>query len=468
MHYQISRSIRFLCFLLSIHTPPLSPAAEVVVGNVCWYTVDTILKLWSSGFASDLNNKIQERQRYDALLRDIIARFEAAHTTATIESTDASERVTPHDENHPVTTDIAPPEAVITHNSSCPQATDTHDTICIPHAPSYPKTNFTLGGTNVADQFLKPGEIFDADTGTRIQIYRNDRGDYGLQTQIGTTNVKVGTNAASIFNFIRALGDWLCDSDHDDASAGIYNSYDTPIKKTPEQKEAIHRWCLQRFKADLAQKIPQRRDAWLQQRTEALQSCKCIQLKAIRTYNAHLAIATTAEHIEQLTDAKRSAEQSIETFDAELDAIQKEKDARNQKNSAQNKQSSYADISCTSPGGKDPRDKDEKERYNGPKYSNMNEVFRKEKIGKRLQECSERIKGEKFKGAQVYRVKKDMPEFGLYEGDVFYLDTYHGDHIEAFKDNFEGSPRNVLSVDGRSLPDKLKKAIQDGRTYKPR
>lgn len=87
------------------------------------------------------------------------------------------------------------------------------------------------------------------------------------------------------------------------------------------------------------------------------------QLKAIRTYNAHLAIANTTERIEQLTDTKKSAEQSIETFDAEFDAIQKEKEARKQKNSTQNKQSSYAENHCTSasPGGKDPKDRD-KER----------------------------------------------------------------------------------------------------------
>lgn len=125
-HQAISRSIRLLCFLLFVHTPRSSPAAEVIVGNVCWYTVDTILKLWSSGFASDLNNKIQERQRYDALLRDIIARFEAAHTTATIESTDASKRATPHDENDPVTTEITSLETAIIHTSSCPQTTDTY------------------------------------------------------------------------------------------------------------------------------------------------------------------------------------------------------------------------------------------------------------------------------------------------------------------------------------------------------
>jgi hypothetical protein len=58
-----------------------------------------------------------------------------------------------------------------------------------------------------------------------------------------------------------------------------------------------------------------------------------------------------------------------------------------------------------------------------------------------------------------------MLELGLYENDTFYLDSQHGEHIEAFKKG--GSPRNVLSVDGRSLLDKLKKAIDSGRKYVP-
>jgi hypothetical protein len=39
----------------------------------------------------------------------------------------------------------------------------------------------------------------------------------------------------------------------------------------------------------------------------------------------------------------------------------------------------------------------------------------------------------------------------------------HKDHIEIFKGGIKGAPRNILSVDGRELPEKLAKAIFDGR-----
>jgi hypothetical protein len=58
-------------------------------------------------------------------------------------------------------------------------------------------------------------------------------------------------------------------------------------------------------------------------------------------------------------------------------------------------------------------------------------------------------------------------EFGIKEGDICDLDGLHGDHIEVFMGNYEGNPRQVLSVDGRPLPEKLAKAKAKGRTYVP-
>ena len=451
------RTVHLLALLSCLHSSPLSPAAEVFI-PVCWYTLDTTLKLISSGFVADILHRMRELKKHDALINDYLAYIEAQEkSTAVAPETCVSTPVCQ-------VADEAPQEIICS-----PVAEFVCSTSIMPRTKTPAAcTDLIIGGVNAADQFLKPGEIFDHETGTRTFIYHDDRGHIGIQSDIGNSRVRIGTDAVSIFNFVYALGNWLFPAD-DDTHTLEYNSTQVLIKKTPVEKEAIHLWCLQRLKTNLAERLPHWRDEPLDQRANTVQGWRAIQEKALKKYNAYLAIAETPERIAQLTEAKRSAEQYIENFDAELDAIQREQNARAQKQNSQSKQPSYADDSCNSasPGGKDPRDKDKNERYNGPKYSSMNEVFKKEKIGQRLQECSERIEGEKFKGAQVYRVKKDMPELGLYENDVFYLDSYHGDHIEAFRGNREGTPRNVLSVDGRSLLDKLKKAIQDGRTYRP-
>lgn len=46
----------------------------------------------------------------------------------------------------------------------------------------------------------------------------------------------------------------------------------------------------------------------------------------------------------------------------------------------------------------------------------------------------------------MYRVKKDMPQYNLREGDQLYLDNFHKDHLEIFdkKDKF----RTVLNLNG--------------------
>jgi filamentous hemagglutinin len=96
----------------------------------------------------------------------------------------------------------------------------------------------------------------------------------------------------------------------------------------------------------------------------------------------------------------------------------------------------------------------------------MNQVFESSPFGKRLEQNLERIEGAKYQGRQGYRVKNDMPDLGIKSGDKLYLDGLHGDHIEVFKGNPRpgSAPRQVISVDGRTLPEKLAKAIRDGRT----
>jgi hypothetical protein len=119
--------------------------------------------------------------------------------------------------------------------------------------------------------------------------------------------------------------------------------------------------------------------------------------------------------------------------------------------------------SGSSSGGPKKDENEKKERPNLPKYANMQEVFKKEEFGKLLEKCVEKIEGVKYQGQQAYRAIKDMVEFGIKEGDKLYLDGLHKDHIEIFKGGIKGAPRNILSVDGRELPEKLAKAIFDGR-----
>lgn|GEM_PF-5517544 len=326
---------------------------------------------------------------------------------------------------------------------------------------------FTVVGSGLASDMLyrieeqrKTNEI-----ARQCIAYQREQQNYAtnVTTHVGNTNASVSTDGGAIFNFIKALGDWLCGPDGDDAreEARMRKEREyVSIQKSSAEKEAIHRWSLRLLKERLAQEIPGWGDEWLDRREEILLSWKQIQEEAIAQYNVHIAAATTLARKEKLLEAKRSAEQYIATFDVALALIQQEKEKRQQK-----RNNDAIMNSCASPGGKDPRDKDKNERYNGPKYASMSEIFEKAEIGKRLQANSERIQGEKYKGAQVYRVTKDMPEFCMYENDTFYLDIYHGEHIEVFKRS--GSPRNVLSVDGRSLVDKLRKAIDSGRSYVP-
>lgn len=465
-HIKCIRAFYILFLLFGAYTAQFSHTAEVVIGQVCWYTLDTLLKLWTSGLATDFCYRMQEFKKRDVALRECIAYLETQHATKAALPDVVHHSSDPHCDNPYTETETAYVETTVNAsplvNDNEFSTTLTGTTTPLPYT-----TDLIINGTNAAEQFLKPGERFDPDMGTCTTYYHDNYGNLGLKTEAGNSNVRMVTNAASIFNFIKAVGDWLCKAD-DDIQSPEMEQYYVPYKNTPEQKETIHQYCLRRLKQKLITQAPTWNDAYLNRRVEILKGWRVGQEKALKKYNSYLAIAETTERIQHFTDAKRSAEQYIESFDAELEAIRAEQAARLQKqNASKNTGTAYADNNTTSPGGKDPKDKEKKERYKGPKYANMNEIFKQEKIGKRLQECSERIEGEKFKGAQVYRVKKDMPELGLYENDVFYLDSYHGDHIEAFKGNREGTPRNVLSVDGRSLLEKLAKAIEDGRTYKP-
>ncbi len=93
--------------------------------------------------------------------------------------------------------------------------------------------------------------------------------------------------------------------------------------------------------------------------------------------------------------------------------------------------------------------------------ANMHEVFDKHPVGKLLKESSEKTK-HAVKGAPVYRANKKIPELGIKKGDYFYLDKFHGDHIEVF--NSTGTrAQTVLNLDGSENIKKLNAAIKEAR-----
>jgi len=78
--------------------------------------------------------------------------------------------------------------------------------------------------------------------------------------------------------------------------------------------------------------------------------------------------------------------------------------------------------------------------------ANMKEVFNKTDFGKKLKDCSQKTKYIDAKtNSQIYEVTKDMPEYGLKKGDKFYLDKYHKDHLEVFRNN---KGETILNLDG--------------------
>jgi|GEM_PF-1692406 len=110
-------------------------------------------------------------------------------------------------------------------------------------------------------------------------------------------------------------------------------------------------------------------------------------------------------------------------------------------------------------GSKGPPD--QKEPRNTDFFGNMYEVFKKTTMGKILKEASE---GTSFfyQGAKIFKVIKDLPQYGIKKGDYFYLDMLHKDHIEVFK-SCKKVMRTVLNMDGKHNLKKLADALEQGR-----
>lgn len=102
-------------------------------------------------------------------------------------------------------------------------------------------------------------------------------------------------------------------------------------------------------------------------------------------------------------------------------------------------------------GAPNPDDDDWKKQ----KVNNMYEFF-ETKFGQQTKESVEKT-SKRCKGRQVYKVTKKIPNCELNEGDLFYLDSLHKDHLEVCGKNHK--IKLVLNLDGTKNPTKTKCAF---------
>ncbi|MCA5014043.1 MULTISPECIES: T7SS effector LXG polymorphic toxin [unclassified Enterococcus] len=91
---------------------------------------------------------------------------------------------------------------------------------------------------------------------------------------------------------------------------------------------------------------------------------------------------------------------------------------------------------------------------------NMDEFFDTD-FGSKLKNNVSKTK-KRVDGQNVYKVDKNMPEYGLKKNDQLYLDGMHKDHLEVFGKH--GDAKTVLNLDGSKNMDKAIKA--NGRVLK--
>jgi hypothetical protein len=120
-------------------------------------------------------------------------------------------------------------------------------------------------------------------------------------------------------------------------------------------------------------------------------------------------------------------------------------------------------------GGRNNSNQPQKPDNNKPRFTdkvaNIYQLFAFTEFGQKLKECSEPLNRLYEYHARIFRMTKDMIEYGLKEGYVFYLDTLHYDHIEVFSDKGQRCV-TVLNIDGSYNATKFMEAIADGRNIK--
>lgn len=93
------------------------------------------------------------------------------------------------------------------------------------------------------------------------------------------------------------------------------------------------------------------------------------------------------------------------------------------------------------------------------KVDNMNDFFNNYEFGRRLKDNSRKT-GLFYNGASIYEATDDIGDH-INDGDKFYLDSLHKDHLEV-TDRY-GKIKRVLNIDGSVNSDKENKALDQGR-----
>jgi hypothetical protein len=98
------------------------------------------------------------------------------------------------------------------------------------------------------------------------------------------------------------------------------------------------------------------------------------------------------------------------------------------------------------------------------KIANIKELFQKNEFGKIIEKGSIKTKKVDVKtNSQIYELIEKLSEYNLKKGDLFYLDKFHGDHIEVFRND---KCIGVFNLDGTINEIKTAKAIGRDLMYK--
>lgn len=118
-------------------------------------------------------------------------------------------------------------------------------------------------------------------------------------------------------------------------------------------------------------------------------------------------------------------------------------------------------MPCPTP----PHEPEDSKKRNTDKVGNIYEFFEKYEVGRRLRAASEPTKFAYKKHSKIFRAIRDVVEYGIKEGDWFYLDKFHGDHIEVFVSSGKRA-RSVLNLDGSLNTSKFHTALSEARNIK--
>lgn len=98
-----------------------------------------------------------------------------------------------------------------------------------------------------------------------------------------------------------------------------------------------------------------------------------------------------------------------------------------------------------------------------PKVANMAEFFELP-FGKTCLKNSQKTKRLFQKYSSIYKITQDIPGTTLKEGYTYYLDRFHGDHIEVFNKKLKVA--GVYNLDGTFNTSKFEAAKKSGRNIK--